>query len=206
MKVNDAKALGERLRKARMHAGLTIAQAAEAFGQKLSTYTQNDNGTRGFGREKAEIYARRFKVSLEWLMTGKGPMVPGRGRTLKVLGFVGGGAAIHELDEHGRGDSLDEIDAPPGTGRDAAAVVVRGDSMWPAVHDGEIIVYDEPTDDPARLIGRKVVVKVVDGRMLVKMLRRGSLPGFWSLDSFNGPPIENVELLWAAPITAILSR
>lgn len=36
------------------------------------TYAQHESGIRGYPARKAEIYARRFRVSPEWLLYGKG--------------------------------------------------------------------------------------------------------------------------------------
>jgi SOS-response transcriptional repressor LexA len=42
---------------------------ARYFGWSEVAYRHHENGTRGFGR-KAEEYARAYKVTLDWLMTG----------------------------------------------------------------------------------------------------------------------------------------
>jgi len=64
----------DRLIRARKHAGFdTGSAAAEALGVKEPTYLGHENGSRGF-KGKAELYARRFGVSLEWLLTGRGAM------------------------------------------------------------------------------------------------------------------------------------
>lgn len=65
--------IGSRLIEARKRAGFaTASEAAEALGVSNSTYTQNENGIRGYGREKAERYAKFFRVSPEWLLYGRG--------------------------------------------------------------------------------------------------------------------------------------
>ena len=65
----------DRLIKARKHAGFdTAAAAAEALSIKEPTYMAHENGSRGFRKPSAEQYARRFGVSLEWLLTGRGQM------------------------------------------------------------------------------------------------------------------------------------
>lgn len=65
----------DRLIKARKHAGFeTAAAAADALGIKEPTYMGHENGSRGFKHKSAEQYARRFGVSLEWLLTGRGTM------------------------------------------------------------------------------------------------------------------------------------
>jgi SOS-response transcriptional repressor LexA len=62
----------ERLKEARIKAGYDSAKAAsEAMGVALATYTQHENGARGFPAEKAKRYARFFKVTPEWLLYGK---------------------------------------------------------------------------------------------------------------------------------------
>ncbi|MEM6900323.1 MAG: helix-turn-helix transcriptional regulator [Pseudomonadota bacterium] len=67
---------GDRLKNAREAAGYSSARSAcDAFGWKYPTYVGHENGARGFKGE-AENYARVFRVSLEWLLTGKGSMRP----------------------------------------------------------------------------------------------------------------------------------
>lgn len=63
----------DRLKRARIDAGFETAEAAAlALGVNKFTYTQHENGIRGLPKGKAPIYARRFKVSAEWLLFGKG--------------------------------------------------------------------------------------------------------------------------------------
>ena len=62
----------DRLRHARMSAGYqTATDAAAAMGVGISTYVSHENGGRGLGRA-AERYARFYRVSLDWLVAGKG--------------------------------------------------------------------------------------------------------------------------------------
>jgi transcriptional regulator with XRE-family HTH domain len=64
---------GSRLKRARQAAGFASARAAaEALHIAVSTYIQHENGTRGFPDTRAPLYARRFKVSEQWLLYGKG--------------------------------------------------------------------------------------------------------------------------------------
>lgn len=63
----------DRLKQARLSAGYgTAREAAAALGIAESTYTQHENGLRGFPASRAPTYARKFKVSEEWLLYGKG--------------------------------------------------------------------------------------------------------------------------------------
>lgn len=66
------KTPAERLQHARRLAGYANAtDAAEAIGMARPTYLAHENGGRGFAKY-ADRYARFFRVSYEWLMTGRG--------------------------------------------------------------------------------------------------------------------------------------
>ena len=65
--------IASRLKAARLSAGFdSVSEAARQLGVAVSTYTQHENGTRGIKAASAERYARRFRVSLEWLTLGRG--------------------------------------------------------------------------------------------------------------------------------------
>lgn len=64
-----------RLAKARKHAGYeTVADAARSLGVKYPTYASHENGSAGIRHPVAEKYARKYRVSLEWLLSGRGDM------------------------------------------------------------------------------------------------------------------------------------
>jgi DNA-binding XRE family transcriptional regulator len=64
----------ERLQSARRRAGYeTATDAANAFGWNAVTYRAHESGERGLRPAVAERYARAFRVSAAWLMTGEGP-------------------------------------------------------------------------------------------------------------------------------------
>lgn len=195
----------ERLQKARQSAGFeTAASAADALGEKRATYFQHENGWRGVSRKKAERYANFFRVDLTWLLTGRGK--PNRKDIIPVVGYVGGGAEVHPIDDHAKGDGLDYIEAVP-ISPDSVALIVRGDSMYP-IEDGWIITYRRDRDGvPSACLNRLCIVKVAnDGPTLIKKVRRGSEKNTYTLESWNAPPRENVVLEWAAPVEGIKPR
>ena len=62
----------DRLRHARMSAGYrTATDAAAAMGVVVATYVSHEKGGRGLGRAAAR-YAQFYRVSLDWLVAGKG--------------------------------------------------------------------------------------------------------------------------------------
>ncbi len=197
----------ERLKQARQEAGFaTAAEGAARAGVKYYTYVQHENGIRGVPVDKAAVYARAFGVEPQWLLYGRG----GKGgrRPIPVVGYVGAATEFFGFDDHAHGSGLDEIDAPPGVAEGAVAVIVRGDSGYPAIRDGMILIYWNKHDDPEALVGEDCFVRLGDGRTLVKILERGSTAGLWTLASINAstPPIRDVEIAWAAPIEVRLRR
>lgn len=197
----------ERLKWAREHAGYeTAAAAAQALGVKEPTYMGHENGSRGFPLDRAERYARKFKVSLEWLLTGRGSPTKGVLPTARAAGYIGAGAEFLPVDDHAPGGGLEEVEIPPGVPLDAVLVIVRGDSMHPRYFDGEYLFYLRDQRPPAELLNRECVVKLPDGRMFVKMLRRGSQHGLFNLESWNASIIEDQPVDWAAPVVARVNK
>lgn len=186
----------KRLRWARKHHSTynNATDAARAYGWTVSTYLGHENGDRNPSRAAAKKYARAYKVRWEWLLEGEGnptvrePMKP------HAVGYVGAGAEVIPLDDQGSGDP---IDLPPPT---AEAVIVKGDSMYPRYQDGEKLLYLPERRSATDLVGRECVVKLSDGRMLVKQIRRRIRGNRFDLASHNAPTIEDVEVEWAAPV------
>lgn len=195
----------KRLAKAREDAGYpNPRRGAIAMGANYNTYVQHENGTRPISRDAAIRYARFFRVSLEWLLTGKGTQ-KARKPEVPVIAFVGAGAEVFPIDDSAQGGGLDLVEVPFGM-EDHVAAIIRGDSMYP-LRDGWIILWHrDQAGVPEDCIGQLCVVQVKDGPTLVKDLRRGSKKGLYRLESWNAPPREDVQLEWAAKIALIRPR
>lgn len=194
--------LADRLRISRERAGFeSAADAAASLGISRFTYTQHENGTRGFKRDAAVQYSRKFKVSLEWLLTGKGDPTGGRKEAL-LVGKVGAGAEIIRF-EHP--DILGGVTLPPDL--DAPNVAeIEGDSQYPLLPGWLIFYGPENQGVSDACVGRLCVVQVKDGPALLKILKRGTKKGLWRLESSNAPPREDAKLLWAALVMDIRPR
>jgi Peptidase S24-like len=120
---------------------------------------------------------------------------------IAAAGYVGAGAEIHAIDDHTNGAGIEMIDRPPGLREDVVAVIVRGESMYPVYRDGDVLFYARnDARDLVELVGVDCVVRTLDGRSYVKLLRRGSRRGVWTLTSHNAPDITDVRVEWAAPV------
>ena len=66
------KEIGNRLKAARKAAGfLSATEAATALGMNYRTYAGHENGNRGISRNTLELYAKRFGVTTDWLLSGR---------------------------------------------------------------------------------------------------------------------------------------
>lgn len=198
----------DRLAVARREAGYERpTDAARAYGWTTSTYLGYENGDRKPSREMAATIADAYKVSLDWLLRARGPIRKGAAlgpATVQVLGLVGAGSAMILYSE---GDAPDDwVPAPDNATEKTVALEIRGDSLGP-LFNGWLLFYDDRRDPvTSDLIGLVCVVGLEDGRVLVKLLKSGGLPGRFSLFSNTEPPIYDVALTWAAEVKGILPR
>lgn len=184
-----------RLRQARERAGYkTAAAAAAAMGIQAGTYRHHENGTAGLSR-MGERYASFFRVNYAWLMTGRGPMNLREGQVsvaLPMYGYVAAGATVVAPDDS---EPLDEMPLP--SPEDCGVLVVRGQSGYPRFLEGERILFELRPTPPDRLLGHYAVVQDKNGTRMLKILRRGSRPDRFTLESHNAEPLRDVELIGA---------
>jgi transcriptional regulator with XRE-family HTH domain len=200
--------LGARIRALRDKLGLTQVELAQKLEVTQPTVHRWEKGVFEPEPQMLMNMAALADMTVAEFHYGSGgqpaTMVP-------VVGVVGAGAAIYPIDDHALGGGVDETEAPPDVGDSVVAVRVRGDSMYPAYDDGDLLFYSrDPLTgsaiDETRCLHRDCIVALPDGRILVKRLMRGSLRAHYTLASFNAPPIENVRISWASPVRWIRRR
>jgi len=186
----------KRLTKARELRGfLDAAAACRYFGWVYDSYIQHERGERGITRAAGK-YAKAYRVSEGWLLSGEGSPEQVEMETIPVIGYVGAGGLWNSWEA----TKIGEIPSTPDFGTNTVAVKIKGDSMgshlngWYAIYDD---VRDPPTPD---LIGKTCVVWTEDNCVMVKILRKGSRPGLWTLYSGFGDPMEDVAIRAVAPI------
>lgn len=180
---------GDRLRQARLEAGFrTIAEAARTKRLHKQNLADHESGRRKISLQWAERYAKAFAKSPGWLLTGEGPA---RGR-LAVMGYVGAGAEVFPLEE----TAIMETDVPPGATDGDVAFLIRGDSQYPFLDGGLIVV--RPVNAVHEVVNRLAVVDLDDGRRLFKQVTTGTLTGTFNLLSHNAAPIIGVRVIRAA--------
>lgn len=124
-------------------------------------------------------------------------------RTVPLHGYIGAGAQVIPVD----GDTeLDRIEPKIPVPDDTICVRVKGDSMYPRYFDGELLYYRSEPLPPELALGRECVIRLKNGQMLVKMFRRGTRPGLFTLESWNAPPMEDQDVEWVAPVEFVERR
>jgi phage repressor protein C with HTH and peptisase S24 domain len=187
------------LKAARKSAKLSL----EGLAQKVSSSRQQmqrlEKGLRGLSREWAVRLAPHLNVRPETLMFGQG--------MAQAAGHIGAGGEVIPFDDFALGAGLEEVEIPAGVPLDAVLVIVRGDSMYPRYFDGEYLFYVRNSHAPSDLVGRECVVKLSDGRIFVKILRRGSEASLFNLESWNSstPTMED-QVEWAAPVVSRVNK
>jgi transcriptional regulator with XRE-family HTH domain len=198
--MTEAEEIGGRIRHVRKEAGLTQEGLAKRLDVTRGAVGNWELG-QGVKRENLVAIAEALGVSVDWLATGTEHNFPPPAGQIPLRGRVGAGQLVMPFEA----DHSEFVEAPPGAHRDTVAVEVTGESMLPAYEEGTLLYYSRQLP-PEEMVNRRCVVQLADGRMLVKTLRRGSRPGYWTLGSLNAYDIEDQVVEWAAPIDWIKPR
>jgi transcriptional regulator with XRE-family HTH domain len=122
-------------------------------------------------------------------------------RMLRVIGRVGAGAHIEAIEA----PPWRHVEAPA-SWTDAVALEIDGLSNYPVYEDRDVIVIRGPQRRiEEEFLGKMCVVETQDGLGLLKRVRRGSMPGLYTLESVNAPPIEDVAIVSARPVRLKIS-
>jgi hypothetical protein len=184
------------LRQQIAEAGMTATELSKAIGR-------GKDYVRDYLAARKEDFSRSEWDSIRALLRSKTSAAAPEGQ-VAVVGYVGAGAAM-QLYSEGQGP-FDFVDAPDGSTDDTVAVEIRGESLG-ALFDQWLVYYDDVRDPPgASLVGHLCVVGLLDGRVLVKKLQRGQLPGHFNLLSNTEAPIYDVEVAWAAKVKNMTPR
>lgn len=190
-----------RLKEIREARGLSQPQLAEMVNTTRQQISRLEKGNRRLSDIWLRPLSEALNTTIAELVGERGPNNP-----VAIAGYVGAGAEIFPFDDSAKGAGLDEVERPPGLEEDSiVAVKVRGTSMLPVYRDGDVLFYSRTgPDDWSRHVGDECVVQVSDGRVFLKILRRGSRKGLAILSSYNADDIVDVKLDWAAPIRWIM--
>lgn len=135
-------------------------------------------------------------VSESWLRFNVGPAVV----HIPVVGRVAAGENFVPFDDTPLGAGYNAIDFTL-EDADPIAIEVRGESMLPIYRPGDYLLCSRRRGTGIEsCMNKDCVVKTEQGEGFVKKLVGGADPDTFTLISYNAAPIENVRLIWAAPI------
>lgn len=184
---------GALLKKFRKDKGLSQAELGRRVGTSQQQIARLENGERPVTLRWARKIAPILDVKEADLEPVEG------GGEVPIVGYVGAGETVVYFHDD---DPENTTEAPPGL-HEGAALRVRGHSMAPRYFDGEIIFYSDTKGlDPRNCIRKDCVVRLADGRVLLKRVERGTEKGTYTLRSYNpsGPTLANQRVEWMAPV------
>ena len=195
---------GKRLRWARERFFRSARAAALALNVSVSTYNSHERagepGAREYDEEDALKYARKFRVSASWLLTGEGKA--NRSTAVSIVGLVGLGDQIQW--EEGSDLALGEIDLPYALPEGCFALEARGSSQYPRVRDGEVVIARWTASPPEQMVGHEVVLQTKESVYLLKTLKRHDGNGHFTIGSHNAPDEEGIEVERVAEVMSIV--
>jgi hypothetical protein len=203
MKDSEPKDAAGRLRESRVKAGFNSARsAAMRFGWTPSTYASHENGQTPVPQDMAVSYAKAFKVSYVWLLTGENP----GNDVVQILANVSKAGMVVELVD---AKVAPWIWLPFGVAADADILRVADTSLSPRYELGDIIICEDvvPAEGEsleqllAGLIGREAIAVGETGTFFGTIVA-GHHAGRLDLAGPNGPSARNLKLLSAHPAIA----
>lgn len=200
MKIDTRPDDAKRLEQARKARGFkTAKEAALYFGWNYETYAQHENGNRGLGRA-VERYAAAFRTTAAWILFNEGD---GPENTVPLVGKIGAGQVVQAISP----DPDATVEAPADRKPETVAAIISGDSMLPALRDGWVLYWSKHLP-PESMLNQLCVVQLENDDIYVKILRSGSAPGLWTLQSINATvsDITDQVVSWVAPIDWIKPR
>jgi len=195
-----------RLKELREKSGLTREALAERLGVTATTIYRKEMGIRGIKTSEIPQYAKALGCAQSDFIEDKQLL---KSNKIHVVGYVGAGARIQLIEGLEQGESLEEIECPPGMNpQKTVAVIVRGKSMEPLILDGWYLYYDRRIFGvPTEYVGKLCVVKLADSDLvLVKRITNGDKVGHYHLLSYNEkdtPPMNNQAIEWSAKVAFI---
>lgn len=204
--------IGDRIKRARLARGWSQSRLAKALGKAQTAVSSWEVGRTEPSRSEAARIAGFLGVGLAALegVEEGGYAIPGMAeeaapmrRGYPLIGKVGaGGEGLYD-DDYAMGAAQDWIEPLPGMtmGEEIIVLDTEGDSMIPAVFDGDLAFFGPVRHDVEALLNKRVMARLADGRKFFKILKRGSGPGLWTLRSLNPatPDIEDVHVEWVLP-------
>ena len=184
--------IGTKIRALRKQKGLTILQLATAIDSDVGNISRLERNIQGYSESTLTKIAAALGVTGADLFSDT--TTQQQDDNVEFVGFVPNGM-VKVVGEAflGIDGAVDMIEALEGwvqiysDDKDAYALKVKGDSMWPRIQSGEYVVVEPNTVVRS---GDEVFVRTVEGKNMVKILNK-TRDGSYQFTSVNNthPPI-----------------
>lgn len=180
-----------------------LGESQEAFGKrfkvKQATVSRWEDNlspiTRALWGEMADLADMSIA---DFFFSDEGP------RIVPVIGEVSAGEHFTPMSDSARAGSNDVVTFGTQLGEEMIAVRVRGDSMSPVYQAGDVVIGRKLYGaDMVTAINRDCVVLTTTEEGFLKVLKKGPKKNLFTLQPYNKDydDVENVTLLWAAPVS-----
>ena len=149
--LSSMETFGDRIKIALNRRKMSASELARRVGVSRSAINQLINGgSKGAKPENLIKIAKTLDVNPEWLATGNGkmkPEIPSHLTRVPVISYVQAGSWTEAVDSFPAGNGLETVTTDLDLGDYSFALRIKGDSMEPEFHEGDIIIID-PSVEP----------------------------------------------------------
>jgi transcriptional regulator with XRE-family HTH domain len=183
---------GSRLRALRTAKGLSQVELARLIHRHSTAIGPYERDEYAPPREVVDRIADLLDTTPEYLWFGRSPKRPG----LAVGGRIGSGGTVHVLD----------VPVPPLSLRidRVRAWMVEDEANAPSVRPGQIVLATSEPVEPAEAIGKMALVRLADGRELLRRVLPGPQAGTCLVCLAGGEGAMAVEIVEVRPMVGIL--
>ncbi|WP_332828944.1 S24 family peptidase [Novacetimonas sp. GS1] len=189
------------IKKAMEKTGLDASNLARAVKLSPSTLTRVIKGTATTTSSAKTMLKIAEFASIPIPLSENGKLTS---KSVPIYGYVGAGEKVIPP---GDDCALDITEAPIWAEDGTSALIVKGDSMFPAYWAGDIVFFDaDKRMPPNDCLFMECIVYLRTGEVYVKQIQKGRESGKYVLSSYNAPPILEADIEWASPITFVDRR
>ena len=193
--------VNERLRIVRRTLGLTQKQFGEKIGTSLNVVGNYETEQANPGRKHLSAIRHAFNVSMDWLETGQGEMFlskEDKSKTAETISSYGGiipSVVVPVLARVPAGfpeeiqDEVIEYITVPDVPKKSYAVIVKGDSMSPAIKDGDYAIFISCSCSDI-VSGNVVLVRNRWGESHIKRYRKKGEKHYLTSDNPDYPTVD----------------
>lgn len=198
--------MGVRLKQIRNHLGLTQPQMGKFLNCGSANVSMIETGNAPMSEKHKEMLVQKLNVNPEWLEVGRGPMILPGDPDRESAPWPGGGIPVYDLNKlSGLSNLLNRTRRRPSASgyisipdlpRCDGAVHIVGDSMYPVLRSGDLVLYRR-TAGPAEIFwGEMYLVSVAtstEDRIVVGYIGKSKREG-WAVLSGENPAFSDKEI------------